>query len=259
MRRGVFMVGNDSALQMTSVSLNVWLTKYELESTAIWNEQWTEMLKREDKEELERYLQNFCFSLLDLSDEDQLFIVRTVYVSILTDLLRVQSRKKMLRPALLTKSYEMIYEVESWENISQFILNIPLFLSVVVDDLLTHTPLHDACPRIEKAIRLINEQITSRELTVKWLAEQLHISTTHLANLFRLNVGMNVSEYIAKRKVTEISYDIVYTSMPLAKIREKYGFVSHSHFIQFFKRHKGKTPLKYRQYVLKMTDEEEMM
>lgn len=253
------MVGNGSALQMTLVSLNVWLKKNEVESAAIWNKQWTDLLKREDKEELERYLSAFCFSLLDLSDEDQLFIVRTVYVSIITDLLRVQSRKKMLRPALLTKAYEMIYEVESWENISEFILNIPLFLSVVVDELLAHTPLHDACPYVEKAICLINEQITSRELTVKWLAEQLQISTTHLSNLFRLKVGMNISNYIAKRKVTDISYDIVHTSMSLAKIRDKYGFVSHSHFIQYFKRHKGKTPLKYRQYVLKMTDDEEMI
>lgn len=250
------MSSNASNLHMTSVSLDDWLVKNEDESTSVWNRKWTVLLHRGNIEELEQYLTSFCYSILELSERDQVFVARTVFVSIITDLLRLQSRKKMLRADFLAEAYEKIFEIEAWENISQFILNIPEFLELLIADSLAQTSIYNDCPRLNKAMQLINKEITSRQLTVKWLSDQLEISTTHLSNLFRLKVGMNVSDYIAKRRVTEITYDIVHTSQPLAIIREKYGFLSHSHFIQFFKRHKGKTPLKYRQYVLNITEQE---
>lgn len=249
------MVSNEFSLHMATMPLGDWLSKHEEDSLSVWNRKWTTLLYRRNKEELEQYLSTFCFSILDLSERDQVFVAKTVFVSIITDVLRMQSKKDSLRPELLAKAYEKIFKIESWENISHFILNITSYVTLLVDDLLAESPLYDACPRVDEAMRIINERITSRDLTVKWLAERLEISPTHLSNLFRLKVGMNVSDYIAQRKVTEISYDIVHTSKPLAEIREKYGFVSHSHFIQYFKRHKGKTPLKYRQYVLNMTDD----
>lgn len=248
------MLSNEFSLHMASVPLGDWLIKNEDDSISMWNRQWTSLLHRRNKEELEQHLSSFCFSILDLSERDQVFVARTVFVSIITDVLRMQHKKDTLRPELLAKAYEKIFTIESWENISQFILNITSYVTLVIDDLLAESPMYDACPRIDEAMRIIHEQITSRDLTVKWLANRLEISPTHLSNLFRLKVGMNVSDYIAKRKVTEIAYDIVHTSKSLAEIREKYGFVSHSHFIQYFKRHKGKTPLKYRQYVLNMAD-----
>lgn len=250
------MISNESSLHMPTVPLNDWVVSNEHDSSSVWNRNWTVLLHRRNKEELEQYLSSFCFSLLDLSEADQIFVARTVFVSMITDLLRLQSRKEMLQAELLAAAYEKIFEIESWENISQFILHIPEFLNLLVDDLLERAPVYNECPRVDQAVRLINEKITSRGLTVKWLTAELGITPTHLANLFRLHIGMNVSDYIAKRRVTEIAYDIVYTSKPLQEIRKKYGFASHSHFIQFFKRHKGKTPLKYRQYVLKMTENE---
>jgi len=117
--------------------------------------------------------------------------------------------------------------------------------------------LHNATPLLDKALQLINENISSTKLSVNWLAEQLNVSTTHLSNLFRLNLGVNPSNYIAKRKITEITFELIHTSEPLAKIRKKYGFISHSHFIQFFKKHKGITPLKYRQHVHSITGDRE--
>lgn len=248
------MLSDEFSLHMATMPLEDWLNENEEDSLSVWNRKWTALLEGRNQEGLENHLSSFCFSILDLSEQDQVFVARTVFVSIITDILRMQSKKDALNPVLLVKAYEKIFAIETWENISQFILNITSYVSLVVDELLAESPIYDACPRIDEAMRLIQKQIGSRDLTVKWLAEQLEISTTHLSNLFRLKVGMNVSDYIAKRKVTEIAYDIVHTSKSLGEIREKYGFVSHSHFIQYFKRHKGKTPLKYRQYVLNMTE-----
>src|SRR5699024_833061 len=153
------MLRNESAVHDISVPLGDWLIKNEQISTLIWNREWTEMLHRGDKKELEQYLSSFCFSVLDLSEKDQVFVVRTIFVSIITDLLRLQSKKELLRPKMLTKAYEKIRDIESWENISRFILNIPSLLTLLVDELLEKSPFYNECPRVDEAMRLINEHL----------------------------------------------------------------------------------------------------
>lgn len=251
------MFSKESSIFATSVPRVDWLKKNEEMSTSIWKQQWSTLLHKGDKEELKDYLTSFCFSVLDLNDKEQVFVVRIVFISIITDVLSRISKKHSLRPEMLNDAYGLIYEIETWENLSHYILNIPNFLDTIIDKLIFARPYHDHCPKLDQAIQLINEHIKDRKLTVKWLAGQLGISTTHLSNLFRLNVGMNASDYIAQRKIAEITYEIVHTSKSLAEIREAYGFQSHSHFIQFFKKHKGKTPLKYRQHVLNLTKTDE--
>lgn len=251
------MLSKESSLHLTSVPLVDWLKRNEETSTSIWNQQWSTLLQKGNKDELEEHLTSFCFSVLDLNEEEQVFVVRIVFISIITDLLSKISKKQSIRPELLSDAYQLIYEIETWENLSQFILNIPTFIDTIMDKLIYASPYHDLCPKLDRAIYLINKHIKDRKLSVQWLADEINISTTHLSNLFRLNIGMNASEYIASRKIAEITYEIVHTSKSLAEIREQFGFVSHSHFIQFFKKHKGKTPLKYRQYVLNMTESNE--
>lgn len=251
------MLSKESSLHLTSVPLVDWLKRNEETSTSIWNQQWSTLLQKGNKDELEEHLTSFCFSVLDLNEEEQVFVVRIVFISIITDLLSKISKKQSIRPELLSDAYQLIYEIETWENLSQFILNIPTFIDTIMDKLIYASPYHDLCPKLDRAIYLINKHIKDRKLSVQWLADEINISTTHLSNLFRLNIGMNASEYIASRKIAEITYEIVHTSKSLAEIRKQFGFVSHSHFIQFFKKHKGKTPLKYRQYVLNMTESNE--
>lgn len=251
------MLSKESSFHVTSVPLVDWIKRNEEQSTSIWNQQWSVLLQKGNKQELEEYLTSFCFSVLDLSDEEQVFVVRIVFISIITELLSQISKKQSIRPEMLSDAYQMIYDIESWENLSQFILNIPSFLDTILDKLIFAKPYHDLCPKLDRAIYLINKHIKDRKLSVKWVSDQLQISTTHLSNLFRLNVGMNASDYIASRKIAEITYEMMHTSKSLADIRKEYGFASHSHFIQFFKKHKGKTPLKYRQHVLNITQTNE--
>lgn len=239
-------VGSHSGLAITPLSN--WL---ETEQTDVmWDQHWTEKLQCKDKEALHNKFTELCFSVLDLSDKEQVFIARTFFISVVTDIIRTQSRKGTLQPQVLYKSYQTIDVIEKWENISEFILGIQWYLDVIIDDLMEHSPIIEECAYLDKAFWLINEHLRMPHLTVKWLSEQLGISTTHLSNLFKLKLGETISEYIAKKKMKEIVYEMIHTSKPLKDIREAFGFRSHSHFIQFFKKHKGQTPLKYRENIL---------
>src|SRR5690625_4350884 len=140
---------------MTSVPRVDWIERNEEQSTSIWNKKWTTVLRQGDKEKLEQLLSSFCFSVLDLNEEEQVFVVRTVFISIITDLLRMQGKKQTLRPEILSEAYAMIYKIESWENLSQFILGIREFLDIVIDKILFYSPFYETCPRLDKALQLI--------------------------------------------------------------------------------------------------------
>lgn len=235
---------------LLTIPLSNWLKLDTKRNFIVWNEQFIVDLQHGKTEELEQYLTNFCFTLLDLSDKEQVFVARTFFISIVTDIIRTQSKKGVLQSRPLYKAYELINEIENWENISEFILGVPWYLETIRDEVFVSSPLVEECSHLEKAFELIAFHLRDQKLTVKWLAAQIGISTTHLSNLFKLKIGVTVSEYLAKRKIDEITYELIHTTNSLTEIREKYGFVSHSHFIQFFKKHKGTTPLKYKRQML---------
>lgn len=185
--------------------------------------------------------------MLDLSESEQVLIARTFFISLITDVIRIHLRKKSLHPRVLSYAYDTIAHIEKWKNISVFLLSIPWFIGRLKDDIIANQLLIDGSIHIEKAIQLINDNLKSTVLTVRWLANQLQISTTHLTNLFKLQLDETVSAYITKRKMTEITFELTYTNQSLKEIREKYGYLNHSNFIQSFKKHIGMTPLKYLQ------------
>lgn len=204
-------------------------------------------LQKREYNQCENYLSDFCFELLDLSEEEQVLIARTFFVSIVTDIMRVKYRKKLFQPRMLSYSYDVISKIEKWGNLSEYLLSISWFIEQLKENIIADQILFDGCSHVEKALKLINHHLEGKVLTVNWLASQLQISTTHLSNLFKLQLGETVSNFIMKRKMDEIIFELTYTNQSLKEIREKYGFVNHSHFIQYFKKYKGVTPLKYKQ------------
>ncbi len=204
-------------------------------------------LQKQEYEKYEKYLEDFCYALLDLADDEQIFVARTFFISIITDIIRVNNRKSLLHPRILSLSYSVIARIETWENLSEFILAIPWLIDCLKNKMIAHHILFQGNVYVEQALKLIHHHLTDNKLSVNWLATQLNISTTHLSNIFKMQIGETVSKYITHRKLTEVIYEMKYTNQSLKEIREKYGFMNHSNFIQHFKKHQGITPLQYKQ------------
>lgn len=188
----------------------------------------------------------FCSELLHLSEQEQLFVVRTFYISIITNLIQMQHKKQLNHPITLSHAYQIIVEIESWENISVFILSTDWFVTVIESHLMAHYLYIDGCKHLNRALQMIHGQLTNDLLSVKWLANELGISTTYLLSIFKIQVGETVSNYITNRKIDEIVYFLIYTDKSINEIREMYGFSNKSHFTQFFKKHKRLTPLQFK-------------
>lgn|SRR5690625_645512 len=201
--------------------------------------------------EVKKYLSEFCLELLALSDGEQVFIARVYFTSIITEIIRIYNRRNLLCAEMLAYAFDIIARIEKWKNISEFLLALPWFVDRLKTDIISKHATFTENVHVEKAIQLINSNLKSNTLSVGWIAKQINISTTHLSNLFKLELDETISNYIAKRKLDEITFELKHTNKSLNEIRKEYGFMNHSNFIQHFKRHKGVTPLKYKQKIIK--------
>lgn len=197
--------------------------------------------------EAEDVLLDFCMKALQLPKREKLFAVRFFFTSFITNIIRKQNNKGTIPPTMLAAGYDLINEVEQWNNISEYMLHISSFIKrIKVNITLTHL-LFEGNELVQKALTIIYEDLTNHKLTVNVLANRLEVSTTHITNLFKKHLNMTPSEYIAKEKITAIITELRDTNNSLHTIRKKFGFSNHSHFIQFFKRQTDLTPLQYIQ------------
>lgn len=98
-------------------------------------------------------------------------------------------------------------------------------------------------PHVRKCICYINENINEK-ITVSMLSEICNISSDYLSQIFKDEMGENLSTYITKRKL-ETAKDMIVQGKSNHEICESLGFSSVSHFITAFKRNYTMTPTEY--------------
>lgn len=98
-------------------------------------------------------------------------------------------------------------------------------------------------PHIRKCICYINENMNEK-LTVFKLSEICNISPDYLSQIFKEEMGENLSAYITRRKL-ETAKDMIVQGKSNQDICVALGFSSVSHFITAFKRNYHMTPTEY--------------
>lgn len=104
---------------------------------------------------------------------------------------------------------------------------------------------------IEEIFRLVEENIYNPDLSVVFLADQVHLSVNYLRNIFKENTGDSLSAYITQKKLALICDLLLNTDMPLSEISDKLGFSTKNYFFTFVKKHTGMTPGDYRKKMRK--------
>lgn len=98
-------------------------------------------------------------------------------------------------------------------------------------------------PHVRKCICYINENINEK-ITVSMLSEICNISSDYLSQIFKDEMGENLSSYITKRKLEEAK-NMIMQGQSNNQICEALGFSSVSHFITAFKRNYNMTPTEF--------------
>ncbi|MBR2565370.1 MAG: response regulator [Paenibacillus sp.] len=103
------------------------------------------------------------------------------------------------------------------------------------------TPIGEALAYIETHL---GEPITMREL-----ADSLHLNSSYFSVLFKEQVGLNFSEYLMRKRVQRAKELLVQTNLPISEVAERVGYQTDKYFIKVFKSLENISPSKYRHAV----------
>ena len=100
---------------------------------------------------------------------------------------------------------------------------------------------------LAKAIRYINAYY-SEDINLETLAQEVFVSTYYLSHLFRREMGVTFSDYLAKVRV-EKAKALLMEGVSVENTAEKVGYNDSNYFIKIFKKYVGITPAKYRKSI----------
>lgn len=85
-----------------------------------------------------------------------------------------------------------------------------------------------------------------QEITLQSLGDQYHLNPSYISQLFRKEVGMTFTEYLAKLRIDYACELLDKSNSSVNDIAEKTGYHDYFYFTRVFKKMTGKTPTQYR-------------
>lgn len=155
--------------------------------------------------------------------------------------------------------YSYLYEVyeifnkslqaKNWEEDAQLFL-MQLLSCIRLKDYNTDTNATSNLPLrpLLYSERLMNwiEAHYMEPFNLEQLADELHLSKSHLSRSFKRETGSNLTEYLTIRRIKEACQLLEMTHKSVEFIGESVGIKNASYFIQLFKKVIGVTPHQYR-------------
>ncbi len=103
--------------------------------------------------------------------------------------------------------------------------------------------------KISQTKRLVQEHLGDANLSVGFLARQLHCSSDYLSNLFHRETGQRLAAHINLGRVRAAMTMLRTTPLTIAEIAYATGFESQGYFSRVFKQIALKGPLDYRRSI----------
>ncbi|KAB8137647.1 response regulator [Gracilibacillus oryzae] len=85
-----------------------------------------------------------------------------------------------------------------------------------------------------------------RDLTLKQVAKEVHLNASYLSGLFKEELDMTFSEYLARRRMQDAKRLLLTTDTTVTEIAEQVGYQTAKYFIKIFKQYENITPHAYR-------------
>ena len=98
-------------------------------------------------------------------------------------------------------------------------------------------------------MNILNENYTSPDFSITTLADAFHISTSHMSELFKLNLGQNFSNYLWDMRLEKAKTLLSDTNLTIDQISIFVGYLNVSSFRRKFKQQVGITPAQYREQI----------
>lgn len=99
---------------------------------------------------------------------------------------------------------------------------------------------------VDQAIKYIKQHFHDSTLTLKKVAEYIHVSTPYLSNLFKLEKGFNFGDYLLEIRMKKAMEELREADMKTYEVCEKVGYNNPQYFSICFKKFTGYTPAEYK-------------
>ncbi|MDL4840300.1 response regulator transcription factor [Aquibacillus rhizosphaerae] len=90
------------------------------------------------------------------------------------------------------------------------------------------------------------DQRYNQEITLKEVADHVHLNASYLSALFKEELQLTFSEYLTRTRLQHAKNMLISTTLPITEIAEKVGYSTSKYFIKLFKQQESMTPNAYR-------------
>ncbi|HWO95803.1 MAG TPA: response regulator [Bacillus sp. (in: firmicutes)] len=104
-------------------------------------------------------------------------------------------------------------------------------------------------PIIENAVQYMNTHL-STSLTIKDVAQHVHLNPSYFSVLFKEEKGITFSDFVTKLRLKKAKELLITTDLGIDEISEQIGYQTTSYFIKIFKKNESMTPKQYRNRLL---------
>lgn len=145
---------------------------------------------------------------------------------------------------LFTEAYSYTDYMDSFKDIQ----SLQKSVRFITQALQSVSSLSDEQSDVQKAKKYILDNI-SNNITVKDVADHVHLSPEYFTTLFKKETGQNIKNYILQVKI-DIAKDLLGNpNIPISFVSLELGYTNFSHFTQMFKKYENITPSEYRKKV----------
>jgi len=105
--------------------------------------------------------------------------------------------------------------------------------------------IHPISQLVIQTTAIIDSQF-AKPLTLKGMAEQVFVSSTHLQKVFTKEMKVSPSRYLMKSRMSKAKQLLQHSDLLVIEIAQSVGYQNASHFSTAFLRYTGNSPTQYR-------------
>lgn len=147
---------------------------------------------------------------------------------------------------LFTGEYNYNQYMNSFKDVQSLLKGISFIINSIAKASSTNNSKDD----VQRAKEYILANI-SNNISVKDVADHVHLSPEYFSKLFKKEIGENVKNYMLRIKVDVAKDLLANPNIPVSMVASELGYSNFSHFTQMFKNHENTTPSDYRKKALK--------
>ncbi|WP_054956201.1 response regulator transcription factor [Paenibacillus dakarensis] len=102
--------------------------------------------------------------------------------------------------------------------------------------------------QVKEALRYLDDHL-NETISLRDIADHLHLNSSYFSVLFKEQVGLTFSEYVTRRRVQRAKELLANTAYSITEIAEQVGYSTPKYFVKVFRDHENMSPGQYRHHV----------